>query len=313
MTTFLVVGEALVDIVETADGTRSRHPGGSPSNVALTAARLGDRAELLTWIGDDELGRSVHAHLAGSDVIVLPQSTGADRTPTALARLDAAGGATYEFDLDWQLAPVAVGADVTVVHTGSIAAVAPTDPPGALPALLVAARETATITYDPNVRPTIMGSPTAVRDDVERLVAVADVVKVSDEDLAWLYPDREPVEVLGSWVAEHGLALGVMTRGGQGSLAALPDGTRVEVRAPAVTVADTVGAGDSFMGALLHALDERGLTGASGRERLSRLTSEDAAAILAFAARVAAITVSRAGADPPRRADLVPEPGEAHA
>lgn len=299
-----MVGEALVDVVETASGARSQHPGGSPANVALTVARLGHTTELLTWIGDDDLGRTVREHLAASGVAVLPQSVGAGRTPRALARIDGAGVADYEFDLDWQLAPVVVAPDVTVVHTGSIASIAPTAQPGALTALLTAARSTAVITYDPNLRPTIMGSPTAVRDDVERLVAVADVVKASDEDLTWLYPDRNPADVIGRWVVDHGLALGVVTRGGQGPFAVLPAGECVEVPAPRVTVMDTVGAGDSFMGALLHALDERGLTGAPGREALHSLTTDDAAATLRFAARVAAITVSRAGADPPRLADL---------
>lgn len=308
----LVVGEALVDVVETPDGTRTRHPGGSPANVALTAARLGHRAELLTWLGEDELGRTVREHLAASGVTVLPQSIGADRTSVALARVDAAGVAAYEFDLYWQLAPVVIEPDVTVVHTGSIAAVAATEPPDALRALLAAARGSATITYDPNLRPTSMGSPAEVRDDVERLVALADVVKVSDEDLAWLYPDCDPAATIRRWVTDHMLALGIITRGGHGPLAVLPVGECVDVSAPTVTVVDTVGAGDSFMGALLHALDERGLTGVRGRERLYALTVDDTAAILTFAAHVAAITVSRAGANPPRIADVCFEPGVAN-
>ncbi|WP_324651672.1 carbohydrate kinase [Georgenia sp. H159] len=300
----LMIGEALVDIVESPDGTRTQHPGGSPANVALTAARLGSRAELLTWLGDDELGRTVTDHLAGSGVVVLPQSLGAARTPTARARIDHDGAATYEFDLAWQLAPVDIEDSFAVVHTGSIAAVAATDPPGALGTLLAEAREVATITYDPNLRPTVMGPAGAVRADVEALVAASDVVKVSDEDLAWLHPGEDPAEVVADWVAEHGLALGIVTRGAAGPLALLPGGQRVEVAAPRVAVVDTVGAGDSFMGALIHDLDVRGLTGARNRRRLHAVSVHEATEILAFAAQVAAVTVSRAGANPPSSAEV---------
>lgn len=301
---FLVVGEALVDVVEARDGSRAEHPGGSPANVALSAARLGRPVELLTWLGRDERGRRVTDHLVGAGVVVNPGSYGAPRTPTALARVDDDGVAAYEFDLDWRLAPIEVDEGVTVVHTGSVAAVAPTDPPGALFDLLAQARTSATVTYDPNLRPTIMGSAAAVRADVEAIVSLADVVKVSDEDLAWLRPGEDPARIVAGWVAEHGLALGVVTRGSDGSLALLAGGRDLEVPAPRVAVADTVGAGDSFMGALLRELDVRGLTGAGNRDRLRDLTAADAREVLAFAARVAAVTVSRAGANPPTLAEV---------
>lgn len=301
---FLMIGEALVDIVQTPDGTRSEHPGGSPANVALTTARLGHDTDLLTWIARDELGYLVREHLDASGVTVLPQSVRASRTPTAVAVLDDSGAARYEFDLEWELAPTNLDPEVSVVHTGSIAALAPTSPPNALASVLASARGRATVTYDPNLRPSIMGSAEAVRDGVERLVAHADVVKVSEEDLAWLHPSAEPADVLAEWVEEHALGLGVLTRGAGGPLAVLPGGERVQVAAPVVTVVDTIGAGDSFMGGLLHALDERGLTGAQGRERLLSLTAHEVTAVLAVAAQVAAITVSRAGANPPTLPDL---------
>ncbi|TKR26635.1 carbohydrate kinase [Cellulomonas hominis] len=301
---FLMIGEALVDVVQAADGARTCHPGGSPANVALTTARLGDDTRLLTWIAPDELGAVVREHLTRAGVVVLPQSVGATRTSTAKALVDDTGAAHYEFDLEWTLAPAAVDPDTTVVHTGSIAALAPTSPPGALSALLAAAHERATITYDPNLRPTVMGPVDLVRGEVERLVARADVVKVSDEDLAWLYPGSDPHDVLGRWVGDHALAMGVLTRGAQGPSAILRSGERVDVPAPAVTVVDTIGAGDSFMGGLLHALDQDGLTGAGGRDRLAALTAGEARAVLAVAARVAAVTVSRAGANPPTLEEL---------
>jgi fructokinase len=301
---FLMIGEALVDVVQSADGVRTPHPGGSPANVALTTARLGHETDLLTWIAPDEFGDMVRQHLTTSGVAVLPQSMGATRTPTALALLDEAGAARYEFDLEWELAPAAVDPQVTVVHTGSIAAVAPTDPPGSLLSLLAAARESATITYDPNLRPTVMGLADTVRDEVEALVACADVVKVSDVDLAWLYPGSDPGDVVARWVTDHTLAMGVVTLGAQGTIAILTSGERVRATAPPVTVVDTIGAGDSFMGGLLHALDARGLTGVRGREELAALATDEAAEVLSVAARVAAITVSRAGANPPTLSEI---------
>jgi len=299
MSQFLVVGEALVDIVEHSSGSRAEHPGGSPANVALGLARLGASVDLLTWLATDPRGRIVTDHLTGSGVGVLPASLGATRTSTALARLDPTGAATYEFDLQWQLPHYVLPHELSVVHTGSIAAVATTEPRGALLRLLQDAARTATITYDPNLRPSIMGSPDSVRPGVVDLVAAADVVKVSDEDLAWLYPEADPVEVASTWVQKHGCALVVVTRGGQGSIAVLPHGRRTEAPAHAVTVVDTVGAGDAYMSGLLSALYRHGLTGADHRADLRAVGEPTVAAILDFAAQVAAITVGRAGANPP--------------
>ena len=301
MSDVLVIGEALVDVVVTPDGARTRHPGGSPANVALGLARLGRSADLLTWIADDADGRLVADHLAASGVRVLPASWGATRTPTALARLDAEGVATYEFDLQWHLAPVAV--DARVVHTGSIGALAATEPATALADLLRGSRASATVTYDPNLRPSIMGSADAVRAQVGAIAEVADVVKVSDEDLAWLHPGQDPVEVARSW-AGLGCALVIVTRGGEGSTAVLPDGARVDVPAPRVAVVDTVGAGDSYMGGLLAGLDDHGLTGADRRAALRAIDPDTVREVMAYAARIAAITVSRTGANPPTSAEL---------
>lgn len=301
---FLMIGEALVDIVRTADRAPTAHPGGSPANVALTTARLGHETALLTWIARDELGDLIGRHLSASGVAVLQQSLGATRTPTASAVIDGAGAARYEFDIEWELSPPPVDPEVTVVHTGSIAALAPTDPPGALSSVLAAARAHATITYDPNLRPTIMGPVDEIRGGVEALVARADVVKVSDEDLAWLYPDSDPHDVIARWVAESALAIGVVTLGAGGSFAVLQNGARVHVAAPSVTVVDTIGAGDSFTGGLLHGLDERGLIGAHRRDELAAMTADVATEVLTVAARTAAVTVGRAGADPPTLAEL---------
>ncbi|WP_146842573.1 carbohydrate kinase family protein [Cellulomonas composti] len=302
--TALVIGEALIDAVERADGSRERHPGGSPANVAIGLGRLGRDVALATWLGDDADGDAIRAHLRSSDVRVLRGDRSATRTPTATAHLDAQGVATYDFDLEWDLAgawddePVAP----LVVHTGSIATVLE---PGAqrVRAELERRRDTATITYDPNLRPALMGSPAHALPYVTALVSLADVVKVSDEDLAWLHPGTPPGEVAADW-AQRGPALVVVTHGGEGAFAVSASGARLFVAAPRVTVVDTVGAGDSFMGGLVDGLWTAGLLGADRRQALRDADATTIESVLTRCARIAAITVSRAGANPPRADEL---------
>ncbi|MGF0116060.1 carbohydrate kinase family protein [Promicromonospora sp. Marseille-Q5078] len=308
----LAVGEALVDVVHRPDGTSEEHPGGSLANVALTLGRLGRDVRLATWIGPDERGDDVRAWLGESRVQLAPGSDGAARTSVAQATLDDTGAATYEFDLDWQVPDgAAVDGDTLAVHTGSIAAMlAPGD--AEVHRLLTAARGTATVTYDPNARPAIMGDAASVRPRVEEIVALSDVVKVSDEDLAWLAPGVEPLDAARAW-QRSGPAVVVVTFGGEGATAVTAAG-EVTVKAPRVDVVDTVGAGDSFMGALLDGLWSAGLLGADRRAALHAVPTAVTASLLERCAAVAAVTVSRAGANPPweRELDSVDDQ-EAHA
>ncbi len=297
--TALVVGEALIDVVHRSDGSVAEHPGGSPMNVAITLGRLGRRADLLTWFGKDARGDVILNHLGASRVTVLPGSDAAPATSAAVATVDDDGVATYTFDLTWELSPgweAEVG-DPLVVHTGSIASVLP--PGGAdVLALLHAKRAASTITYDPNLRPALMGSPEEVRPLVEALVDAADVVKVSDEDLGWLAPGVDPLDVAREWLG-RGPAVVVVTFGGAGAVAVTTSGESVRVEAPEVGVADTVGAGDSFMGGLIDGLWSEGLLGAPQREALRGVPAETIRGVLERCVRIAAVTVSRAGANPP--------------
>ncbi|WP_062525434.1 carbohydrate kinase family protein [Demequina rhizosphaerae] len=298
----LVIGEALVDVVVGPDGTEA-HPGGSPANVALGLARLGRDVDLLTRLGLDPNGVLVADHLQDDGVRLVPGSAGAGPTSVATATLDAGGAATYEFDIVWELADgVRLRNSPLAVHTGSIAAVMA---PGAAQVLTLvrALRFNSTVTYDPNVRPSLMGSPDEARPAIERMVGLADVVKASDEDLAWLHPGREVDEVAREW-AGMGPALVVVTRGGEGATAFTHNGREIHAEAPAVAVADTVGAGDSFMSGLIDGLWGAGLLGRANREALRAVSDEAVAAILRPCARIAAITVSRPGANPPTRAEL---------
>ena len=188
--TALVIGEALVDVVRRPDGTVETHPGGSPANVAIGLGRLGRDVSLLTCLAPDAHGEMVRAHLEASNVTLVEGSADAPRTSVAAATLDDTGAATYEFDLTWDIDAAAVAdVEALVVHTGSIGAVLA---PGgsAVLDILDRARAHATITYDPNARPALMGEPAAALAAIERVIVLSDVVKASDEDLAWLLTGR---------------------------------------------------------------------------------------------------------------------------
>jgi len=306
----LVIGEALVDVVIHPGQEPVDIPGGSPANVALGLARLGRDAELHCWIGTDERGKAVRAHLEASGVRLAAGADGAERTSTAQATIGEDRAATYVFDLDWNppRPNLADGEAPLLVHTGSIAAILA---PGAatVEQLLRETRATSTIAYDPNARPQLMGEPEDARRIVERLVALSDLVKCSDEDIAWLYgidtsEDSALQSVLSDWL-KLGPSVVVVTRGKHGALALTASGLRLEVPAdPNVVVADTVGAGDSFMGGLEDGLWSEGLVGADRREALRAIDAATLERIVRHAAAIADITVSRAGANPPTRADL---------
>jgi fructokinase len=305
-----VIGESLVDIISDphreapAEGSPTHaHPGGSPLNVAVGTALLGMATTLVTHYADDPYGDVIEGHLNANGVTAIRGGTAP--TSTATATLGPDGGATYAFDISWDINGAALPAleavqDSEHVHTGSIAAVlAPGDQ--ATLALLAAAAH-ASISYDPNCRPGISPDVAAARAQAERFVAASDIVKASDEDLGWLYPDRTPEENLSAWL-ELGPAVVAMTRGAAGPVILSRRG-RVELAAEAITVADTVGAGDSFMAALISGLDQLSALGAAGRPRLQALTVEDLRALAAYANRAAAITCSRPGANPPGTAEL---------
>ena len=293
---FLIAGEALTDIVIDAANTQREHPGGSPMNVAVALSRLGHEAHLLTRIGNDARGDAIRAHLDASGVQLTPGSSVEAATSTALARLDANGAATYEFDLLWDPRPAGLPEHVDAVHTSSIAAVLE---PGAETVLdvLRRRRDGSTISYDPNARPTLMGEAETVRAQIEHTIALCDVVKASDEDVAWLYGTDDVEDVVASW-RELGPALTVLTRGDEGAVGFAATG-RVQVSPVVVDAVDTVGAGDTFSAGILDALAAKDLLVAEKRPALAAMPSDDVASVLRHAAALAAITVSRAGANPP--------------
>jgi fructokinase len=296
--TATVVGESVLDVVQPSEGPAVERPGGSPLNVAVTLARLGVSTQLVTALGDDRAAELIERHLAGSGVWLAPGARCLPATSTAVAHVRADGSAEYRFDIRWDLpAPALEPADV--VHAGSLALFLR---PGSqvVQEVLQQAAEQSLVSLDPNIRTTLLPGPEDVRPRFEALAKRAHVVKMSDEDAHWLYPELRQGEIL-----EHVLGLGpsltAISRGSEGALLASPRAT-VEIPAPRVHVADTIGAGDAFMGGLLTQLLERDL--AARLVGGAQLVTAELEEIGSFAATVAAITVSRRGADPPYRAEL---------
>lgn len=301
-----VVGEALIDL-KAAEGDPRRpvaHPGGSPMNTAVTLGRLGAKTAFFGRLSTDAFGRLLREHLSGAGVDLRWAVEAAEPTSLALVSVDSGGAASYTFHLhgtaDWQWSPAelpdAPGLDA--VHAGSLALAL--DPGGPVVAdWLARLSETTTISLDPNVRAELLGDRDAYRREVERWLSFSAIVKVSDEDLAWIWPGADPARLARDWIAQ-GRRLVVVTRGGDGSLVHCGGG-EFAVPAHPTALVDTVGAGDSFSGALLDRLDRIGRLDPEG---LARLGPDEARSAVEFASKVAAVTCSRPGADPPWRSEV---------
>ena len=272
----LVVGEALVDVI---DGCV--RPGGSPANVAVALGRLGQPVTLATELGGDEHGELVRAHLTASNVTIVA-SPGV-QTSVARALVDSSGTATYDFEVAWD----PDFADLTAshaVHVGSFSAVTGTA------VLDLLDRSTGTVTYDINVRPALLAPDAGAR--IGALLARADLVKASDEDLEWLYPSR-PAHESAHALLDSGPSVVYLTLGASGAIVVTREGT-AHIPGETVEVADTIGAGDTFAAGLLHGLEQEGCLG-------GRLTADLKTLLRVgqFAAGVAAQTATRHGANPP--------------
>ena len=290
----LVIGEALIDIVEHAErGHAEEHVGGSPANVALALGRLGNPVRLLTALGRDARGERIERHLTDSGVVVDRRSWVLDRTSTARATIHD-GAATYDFDITWPLDVNPEPITERVVHVGSIAAFLL---PGAdaVYRLVEHVAGDAIVSFDPNIRPALSGNRRSAIARVESLVEKSDIVKLSDEDAAWLYPEW-PLDAVAEHLLECGARLVAITTGATGAQLA-SQRARVQVPAPTVKVRDTVGAGDTFSAGLIDAaLRDLSL--------LSTLDEDSLFTLGCHAAAAAAITVQRPGADPPTRHEL---------
>lgn len=294
----LCLGEALIDVV-IRDDSSVEHVGGSLLNVAAGVATLGNDASICAWWGPDERGARLAEWATSSGVSIVPGTDSAERTAVAFARLDAEGRATYEFDLTWDVPEIDDLAQYTHLHTGSIAA---TLEPGGSRVVEIARaiKSHATVSYDPNIRPALMVSPELVRDRVEDIVGVSDLVKVSDEDLEWLYPGEPVEDIMRRWIVA-GPSMVVVTRGPWGAYALLAHNRdMLHIDQMNVEVGDTVGAGDSFMAGLITGLLQVGMLGSGeARRRLLDAGWSDVQSALHTAVVTSGITVSRHGAYAP--------------
>jgi fructokinase len=291
MPSALVMGEALIDVVRASDGSETRAVGGSPLNVAVGLSRLGVTTELATQIGWDENGDAIASHLERERVVLSASSRTSAPTSVATAVLDADGQARYTFDVAWQaVTPDASAFDA--VHVGSYAAFL--EPGGqAVLDLARAAREAALlVSVDPNIRDALLPARSRVVLRFFELVELADVVKLSDEDARYLFPAMAPDDVL-KHLLSCGPRLAVITKGSGGAEFRSHD-AHVATPAARADVVDTIGAGDSFMAALIHHLLSAPVV--LDEPALRRLAASCVAA--------AAITVGRRGANPPTLQEL---------
>jgi fructokinase len=300
-------GEALIDFlpVTDRDGNNAYRPvvGGSVFNVALTLGRLGAPTDFLGGLSTDFFGDLLVAALARSGVSTAGVKRAARLTTLAIVDVSSGEPAYAFYDegsacrmFDPTSAPV--GEDVSAMHFGSFPL--GTEPLGSrLVEVLKTNAGRRVISLDPNVRPTLIENAAAYRARLTEIAPLADIVKTSIADLAWLHPGVDADEIAQGWLAA-GVGLVVVTDGGEGATGMTRE---VALRVPAhpVAVVDTVGAGDSFMGAMLARLHQ---SGRLGRQSIRELDGQALGDVLAYAAKVSAVTCSRPGADPPTAADL---------
>jgi fructokinase len=301
-------GEMLIDFIptEARDGSLAYRPavGGSPGNVALTLARLEVPTGFVGGLSTDFFGEQIAAALA-SNGVSMDYVSRLDR-PTMLAFVDLRGEepryAFYDYEAaarNWRLGDMPpIAPEVNTLHFGSLSLIRL---PAANAFAELARREAGRriISFDPNIRAGLVEDEADYRARLSEIFHLADVIKLSQADLAWIAPGKDISELAGNWLAAEA-RLVLLTRGGEGATIFSRSGS-VSCPARQIEVVDTVGAGDATMGGLLAALSDRA---ALSRERLDSLTESDLRDILDFALAVAAITCSRVGADPPTRAEL---------
>ena len=302
-----VIGEALIDLVPgEKSGQFEARLGGSPFNVAIGLARLDHRVTLMARLADNAFGRQLRdrAEAEGIDLSHAPRAK--EPTTLAVVSLDAEARAVYDFYVngtaDWQWSDdeiVKIPDDTAIFHLGSLAS---WTPPGAekIHEAAERLRASALVSYDPNIRPDLLGTPEAARNRIERSVRVSHLVKASREDAEWLYPGASLEDTARRWL-DLGAMLVVITDGPDGAHLFRPGDAPVRRPGQTVTVTDTIGAGDAFTSGLLGGLARRGLHAPDALREAAPGALADAAD---EAIAVSALTCQRPGADPPRLAEV---------
>ncbi len=306
----VVCGEALIDLTASRaePGRFDAHPGGGPCNTAVGLGRMGTATGFLGRLSTDRFGVILRDHLVGAGVALDRIVDTTDASTLAVAHIAPDGGATYAFYANGTADPgltqamlPTLGSEVQALHMGTCALVF--EPSGStLEALFLSERGSGTrfLALDPNIRLGIVTDVDVYRERIVRMIAAADLVKVSDADIAALWPD-DNVLTRAATLAASGPALVVLTRGGDASAGFRHDGSSVTVAAVPVDVVDTIGAGDTANAAMLTWLQRAGRLTRAG---LLSWSDQDIVEMLQFAARAAAITCSRAGANPPWASEL---------
>ena len=286
----------LIDILPTGPVV-----GGGPANTAKALARLGLQVDFIDGISTDAYGVTAQKELERDGVGLTLALNSEKPTCTATVTLDSAGSASYEFliagtatfDFNDSWLPDPEALKPSVLHIGTLATIV--EPASTtLHNWAIKCAEFAPIVFDPNVRSSVVGDREKYRSAVEKWVGISSVIKLSDDDISWLYPDESMDEVAKRWIA-GGASLVVVTRGAHGIIGYTEDGYE-EVDGAKVTVVDTVGAGDTVGAILVEGIMKHSVIGLQGQVLN---------AVLHRAAIAAGITVSRAGAQPPRLHELV--------
>ncbi|EWM14265.1 carbohydrate kinase [Kutzneria sp. 744] len=301
----VVAGEALVDLVPTTGGALLPQLGGGPYNVAVAAGRLDAPTAFLSRVSTDAFGDALVARLKDAQVDVSLIQRGPEPTTLAVVGLAPDGSARYGFYVEGTadrlvVDPGPLPADAQAVSFGTLSMVLE---PGASVYESLLRRESARgllTALDPNVRPVLIPDADAYRTRFRSWLPDVGLLKVSIEDARWLAGDADAMTEIRAW-QQIGPAAVVITRGGDGLAVLIRDGQLVEVPPVRVSVVDTIGAGDTVQGALLAWLHRHGVL---SKDAVSALTAQEWRAALAFAGAAAAITVSRAGAEPPRSAEM---------
>ncbi|MGW7529974.1 carbohydrate kinase family protein [Streptomyces sp. NPDC054783] len=299
-----VIGEALIDLVQLdIPGDYRARPGGSPFNVAVGLARLGHRIALMARLADNTFGRILRTQAEAEGIDLTHAPAAAEPTTLAVVSMDPEGRASYDFYLDgtadWQWTDAETARapqNTAVLHFGSVASWTPPAAEHIHSAVQrLHAGGTTLISYDPNVRPALLGDPARGRQAVDRSVATAHLVKASREDVEWLYPDT-PIERIAAHWMELGALLVVITDGPDGAHAFHTRAGSLSRPGRKVAVVDTVGAGDAFAAGLLGALLRHGLN-----TPRALATADPGVLTIAMddAILVSALTCERQGADPP--------------
>jgi fructokinase len=294
-----VVGEVLIDLIPD-ESKYVAVVGGGPANTAKALAKLGVKTHFIDGISNDEYGQMAKAELLTANVLLDYAKYSNKPTCTAKVTLSSSGSASYEFviedtatfDFSTSWLPDPQSLKPLLLHIGTLATVI--EPSASvLFEWVQSVANVAPIVFDPNIRPAVLGDRVEYAKKVEKWVAISSAVKVSDEDLNWLYPGKAIDEIVNEWL-EEGVQLVVVTLGNKG-ITAYRKNEQVSVDAVKVVVADTVGAGDTVGAVLVEAIVKNGL---------DKLTGEVLKSMLNRAVKAAAITVSRTGANPPSKEEI---------